>query len=128
MRVRYFIIAVIVFYFFQSINAQSFGKLKQSGISAADDSIFHLLISDAKKKKYHSLPIGERIIAMGKLLLNTPYADKTLEIYSDESDVVCNFQGLDCVTFFENAWALAITIRKYYSPTIADYQTELANH
>ena len=72
------------------------------------NSDFDALITAIAKKDLKSLPIGERISAAGKLLLDRPYIEKSLEITSDESLTVCNFSGFDCVTFFENAWGLAI--------------------
>lgn len=46
----------------------------------------------------------ERLIALGKLFLGTPYVAKTLELEGGES-IVLNLRGLDCTTYVENVLA-----------------------
>lgn len=60
-------------------------------------------IADAWKP----LPIGERITAVGKSLLGTPYRGFTLEIDDRIEAPSVNLTGLDCWTFFENSLAFA---------------------
>jgi hypothetical protein len=73
----------------------------------ATDSSFHTVLQTIKKQHLDALPIGERTAAIGKLFLGKPYVDKSLEVGTDINDVVCNLQGFDCVTLFENSWALS---------------------
>src|SRR5947208_2283557 len=62
--------------------------------SSETDSAFHALISTITKRKINRLPIGEEIAAIGKLLLNRPYIEKSLELSgADEKMTVCNFKG-----------------------------------
>ena len=53
-----------------------------------------------------SLPIGERIARIGETFVGTPYLPQTLDPLGSERLVV-NLRALDCVTFVENALALA---------------------
>lgn len=94
-------------------------------VSAPDDSIFTNRIATAKAKGYQKLPIGERIVAMGKLFLGTPYVGGTLDVDSSQERLVLNLHGLDCVTFYENALALARVLGKYPTPTLKNYEDEL---
>jgi hypothetical protein len=73
----------------------------------ATDSTLRTVYAIIKEKHIADLPIGERIAAIGKIFLEKPYIDKSLEVGSDKDEVICNLQGFDCVTFFESVWALA---------------------
>ena len=53
------------------------------------------------------LPIGERIAAVGRALIGTPYRGFTLEIDDKIESPSVNFLGLDCWTFFEVSLAFA---------------------
>jgi len=92
------------------------------------DPEFLELRDSIDKRHIPALPIGERIAAMGKLLLDRPYFDRTLETTTDEGETVCNLLGFDCVTFFETSWALATTFKKYPMPGIPQLKGELENH
>jgi hypothetical protein len=94
-------------------------------VSPVDDSIFNAKIELAHKEKITALPIGARVAAMGELLLGTPYVGGTLDADTGAEALVVNLRGLDCVTFYENALALARVIREYPLPTMSDYQREL---
>ncbi|MDP4221320.1 MAG: DUF1460 domain-containing protein [Bacteroidota bacterium] len=98
------------------------------GAHPPEDTTFDALKAIILKNHFDTLPIGESIAAIGKLLLEKPYIEKSLEVTSDESQTVCNLLGFDCVTFFETSWALAITMKKYEVPTFADYIDEVTNH
>ena len=80
-------------------------------VSYADDSIFALRIAQAKAKGIDTLPIGERIAAIGKLFLGTPYIAGTLDSDSVNENLVVDLRGFDCVTFYESSLALALAIR-----------------
>jgi hypothetical protein len=92
---------------------------------AKDDSIFAARIHTAKMLKYDTLPIGERVVAMGKLFLGTPYVAGTLDVDSPHENLVVNLRGFDCVTFYENMLALARVIRSYHNPTRHNFEDEL---
>ncbi len=106
-------------------------KLHQTSpkVDVGDDSAFHAIITKIKSTGIDTLPIGKRVAEIGKLFLGTPYVEKTLDgAPTMEEQVVCNLRGLDCVTFFENAWALAVAIKKYPHPTMQDYQAIIQSH
>jgi len=95
---------------------------------ASPEFEFVLLIDRMLKEFLGDKHIGERTIRAGKLLLDKPYIDKSLEMTSDESQTVCNFTGFDCVTFFETSWALAVTVKTSYNHTYKDYIDVVTNH
>jgi hypothetical protein len=92
---------------------------------SVDDSIFNARIRTAKTAQLDQLPIGERMVAVGKLFLGTPYVAGTLDIDSTSEHLILNLRGLDCVTFYENTLALARLIKKYPQPSIKEYENEL---
>lgn len=48
---------------------------------------------------------GDRIVAVGREFLGTPYVAWTLENHPEKCSVF--LEGLDCVTFLESSWAIA---------------------
>jgi hypothetical protein len=66
---------------------------------------FQSLVAHAEALK--SLPIGERVAAVGRAMCGTPYKSFTLEIDDRIEAPSVNFTGLDCWTFFETALAFA---------------------
>src|SRR5215217_6615035 len=68
-------------------------------------SKFDQLVAQAPAWK--ALPIGERVGAVGRALVGTPYKSYTLEIDDRIEAPSVNFNGLDCWTFFETALAFA---------------------
>ncbi|HET9137161.1 MAG TPA: N-acetylmuramoyl-L-alanine amidase-like domain-containing protein [Candidatus Kapabacteria bacterium] len=93
--------------------------------SPATDSSFHTVLQTIKKQHLDALPIGERTAAIGKLFLGKPYIDKSLEVGTDVNDVVCNLQGFDCVTLFENSWALSRLAKVATENKLVDLGIEL---
>jgi N-acetylmuramoyl-L-alanine amidase-like len=88
-------------------------------VSAAPDAkvfqgrdVFDRLLAQARERRWSDLPIGERIGAVGMALRETPYFASTLELYDDREVCSVDFRGLDCVTFFELALALARMFRR----------------
>jgi hypothetical protein len=58
-------------------------------------------------QRIRALPIGERTVFYGELLLGTAYKSYTLEIDDRVEAPSVNLDGLDCWTFFEIALAFA---------------------
>jgi hypothetical protein len=88
-------------------------------VSAAPDAkvfqgrdVFDRLLAQAREQRWSELPIGERIGAVGMALRQTPYVASTLELYDDREVCSVDFRGLDCVTFFELALALARMVKR----------------
>lgn len=61
----------------------------------------------AQAPAWKALPIGERVGAVGRALVGTPYKSYTLEIDDKIEAPSVNFNGLDCWTFFETSLAFA---------------------
>jgi hypothetical protein len=74
--------------------------------------VFDRLVTQARERRWSDLPIGERIGAIGMALRQTPYVASTLELYDDREVCSVDFRGLDCVTFFELALALARMLKR----------------
>lgn len=68
-------------------------------------------------------PINEVMAHMGLSFLGTEYLAHALEVPGPEKLVV-NMRGLDCVSFYENAFVLARCVKKN-AMTFDDYQKEL---
>jgi hypothetical protein len=66
---------------------------------------FDALVAQADQWK--ALPIGDRIGAVGRALVGTPYKHYTLEIDDHIEAPSANLTGMDCWTFFEQAVAFA---------------------
>jgi hypothetical protein len=64
-------------------------------------SKFYALVAEAKQQNWRALPLGERIVAVGKSLLGTRYVNYTLEIDDHIEAPSANLDALDCWTFFE---------------------------
>lgn len=66
---------------------------------------FDALVAQADAWK--SLPIGERVAAVGRAMTGTPYRHYTLEIDDRIEAPSANLIAMDCWTFFEQALAFA---------------------
>lgn len=76
------------------------------GWSDADWEVFQEKAAGALASGLDRRSLGETVAAVGRSFVGTPYAPGTLEAPGPEH-LVINFQALDCVTFVENAFALA---------------------
>ncbi len=74
--------------------------------NSADSLLFQNFLRFAVKEKLEKKPAGERVAAVGKFFLGTPYVAFTLEAPGQECLQV-NLRGLDCTTLVENALALS---------------------
>src|SRR5215468_8086962 len=103
--------------------------------------VFDRLVAQARERRWSELPMGARIGAIGMALRQTPYVASTLELYDDREVCSVDFRGLDCVTFFELALALArmlkrgertpesllaeVTYLRYRGGQVSDYASRL---
>ena len=92
--------------------------------SHVDDSIFQACTHKAIELRIDTIELsrapqisnrlmeysGPRVAAAGKLFLGTPYVAGTLDVDTLHENLVVNLHGFDCVTFYENALALAATV------------------
>ena len=68
---------------------------------------FDSLVHRADEENWKALPIGERVCAVGRAMVGTPYKSFTLEIDDHVEAPSVNLDGLDCWTFFETSLAFA---------------------
>lgn len=94
-------------------------------LTGQEQSIFENILLQGTQKNLLSQSIGLRVVGYGKLLLGNPYVDKTLEVNGSSESLVCNLHGFDCVTFFENAWTFARTVKINVNPTSSDFTKQL---
>ncbi|MEZ5164172.1 MAG: DUF1460 domain-containing protein [Fimbriimonadaceae bacterium] len=57
---------------------------------------------------------GDRWAAAGKSFIGTPYVGGTLEQFQGNEQCIVIFDGLDCVTFVETAWAVSCSKTRDY--------------
>jgi len=84
-----------------------------------DWAVFERTVANSLAEQQDTLPIGELMARIGVSLVGTAYVPQTLEVDGPERLVV-NFQGLDCVTFVENVYALARTVKAIEPERLAD--------
>lgn len=85
-----------------------------------DIDIFHSKIELAKINNYQNLTLNQVIELIGKSFISTPYLPNPLEI-TEEENLVINLRGLDCTTFLETSFAIALCI-KNNKTTFNDFQ------
>lgn len=81
------------------------------GISCSPENREAVAQKITEIKAYKGFSPGEKLTAIGKSFLGTPYVAKTLEGNGEELLVV-ELQGLDCTTFVENVLAFALLLRE----------------
>lgn len=82
------------------------GPVTNPGRSIEQDrAIFEQTIRRARAERVDSLPIGERIVAIGRWFVGADYIPGTLEIAPEQ--LVVNLDQFDCVTYVETMLAIA---------------------
>lgn len=103
---RFSIFIVLIFWGLQGCNAHSYKTNEKEETSALvvhnDFNAEFRLLADSLRKITSQ---GSSVLEAAKLFMNTPYVGKTLEVGNDSMPVI-NLDGLDCLTFVENAVAL----------------------
>jgi hypothetical protein len=74
-------------------------------------SKFDEIIAISQKEDWSKLSLNLIIIKSALKFIDTPYVGGTLEVYDNEQCLI-NFDGLDCVTFFELSLCLARNIKR----------------
>jgi hypothetical protein len=98
--------------------AAALAGVRQAGAQAGEAGVvtgektFEDLLAQAREGRWSEQAIGARVGAVGMALRRTPYVDGTLELYDDREVCSVNLSGLDCVTFFESALALARMLKR----------------
>ena len=75
-----------------------------------DWAVFEGRVREAAERGLDTVPLGSAMAEIGRTFVGTAYVPQTLEVEGPEG-LVIDFQGLDCVTFVENAFALARFVR-----------------
>jgi hypothetical protein len=83
----------------------------EAGVVTGEKTLESLL-AQAREGRWSERAIGARVGACGMALRRTPYVDGTLELYDDREVCSVDLTGLDCVTFFESALAVARMLRR----------------
>jgi hypothetical protein len=84
-----------------------------------DWAVFESKVRGAVERRLDTVPIGTAVAQIGRTFVGTAYVPQTLEVEGPEG-LVINFRGLDCVTFVENAFALARFVRADGARLLAD--------
>jgi len=84
-----------------------------------DWRIFESKVRWAAAAGLDTLPLGRAIAEIGRTFVGTAYVPRTLEVDGPER-LVIDFRGLDCVTFVENAFALARFVKGGGAAQLAD--------
>ena len=77
---------------------------------------FQSLCTEAQHGNWASLPLGQRVVTVGRSLVGTRYGNYTLEIHDHIECPSVNLQSLDCWTFYETSLAFARMIRSRPAP------------
>jgi hypothetical protein len=75
-----------------------------------DWTVFESKVRQAAERGLDTVGLGVAMAEIGRTFVGTAYVPQTLEVEGPEG-LVINFRGLDCVTFVENAFALARFVR-----------------
>lgn len=97
--------------------------LQIEAVGADQHELFNKIIQSAKNLDLSGKPIDHVLPAVGKLLLGTPYTEKSLDQDTVENLIV-RLDGLDCTTFVETALALARCISSSIL-TYSNFENEL---
>ena len=82
----------------------------EAGWADEDWAVFEAKVRWALEQRLDTLPLGRSMAEIGRSFVGAAYVPGTLEVEGPER-LVINFQGLDCVTFVENTWALSSFVR-----------------
>jgi len=104
---------------FLSIHLTAFAGVPDSLVFVGKDR-FQSLAAKGVAGNWAALPIGERVAAVGRALVGTPYVNYTLEIDSRAEAPCVNMKGMDCWTFFEIALGTARALKQSPNPQPAD--------
>lgn len=87
-----------------------------------DREIFNATIERALQEGLDSLPIGDRVVAIGRWFVGAEYVPGTLEVTPER--LVVNLEEFDCVTYVESMLAIARVLDEP-TPTFDAFLREL---
>ena len=113
----------LVILFLITFSFGAFACSPADSVYRKDQTLLKHFFEYANKKEIAKLPINEKVVAIGRYFLETPYVGGTLDINPQEKLVV-NLREFDCVTFVDNVIALA-RLDKYEEQSIPQFQKNL---
>jgi len=87
-----------------------------------DRAIFASTIERALQEGLDTVPIGDRIVAIGRWFVGAEYVPGTLEVAPER--LVVNLEQFDCVTYVESILAIARVLEQP-EPTFDAFTREL---
>lgn len=81
---------------------------------ASDKEIFQQKMNFATHHKLYLEPINRVIVKLAETFLGTPYVGGVLDGYAQE-ELIINLRELDCFTFVEYVFALALCVKSHRS-------------
>jgi len=75
------------------------------------DEVYQRLSKIARQHQWQRIELSTLVGVVGLQLVNTPYKGGTLDAFDVETCAI-DFTGMDCVTFYETALAMARIIKK----------------
>ena len=113
----------LVLLFLITFSFRAFACSPVDSVYRKDQTLLKHFFEYANKKEIAKLPINEKVVAIGRYFLETPYVGGTLDINPQE-ELVVNLREFDCVTFVDNVIALA-RLDKYEEQSIPQFQKNL---
>ena len=92
---------------------------------AMDTLIYQQAMEAFNNKAFYQLPGKDKIIAIAKYFLGTPYVASTLET-GEEEQLVVNLRGMDCTTYVEYVLAI-LSCLELERTAMDDFYLALAN-
>ncbi len=94
----------------------------ETAVGSADREIFARTMQGAAAARLDTLPIGDRVVALGRWFVGAPYTPGTLETLPER--LIVNLREFDCVTYVETMLAMA-RILDGAEPTFERFVDEL---
>ena len=101
------LLSVLVFSAFLSAPASFAAEYLPLSTVFRGEPVFERLVHEAERENWRSLPLGDRMVAVGRALLGVRYVNYTLEIDNRIEAPSVNLNGVDCWTYFEIALGFA---------------------
>ena len=84
-----------------------------------DWAVLEEVVTWARRRRVDTLPVGERVAAVGRRFVGAPYVPRTLDPPGPER-VVVNLRAFDCVTLVENVLVMAHFVTHAPHDVLAD--------
>ena len=109
-----------IFLFLIICSLEAIAGSPADSVNQKDQTLLKRFFEYANKNDIAKLPLNQRISAIGRYFIETPYVGGTLDINPQE-ELVVNLREFDCVTFVDNVIALAL-LDKYNEQSIPLFQ------